>query len=42
MGLEYVVLTSVDRDDLIDGGAGHYAETISAIKKINPNVKVEA
>ena len=42
MGLEYVVLTSVDRDDLIDGGAGHYAETISAIKKINPNIKVEA
>lgn len=32
MNLEYVVLTSVDRDDLEDGGAGHYAATITAIK----------
>ncbi|GAB4221895.1 MAG: lipoyl synthase [Francisella sp.] len=42
MGLNYVVLTSVDRDDLEDGGAGHYAETINAIKNINSNIKVEA
>ncbi|MDE4988491.1 lipoyl synthase, partial [Francisella tularensis subsp. holarctica] len=34
MGLEYVVLTSVDRDDLVDGGAGHYAATITAIKNL--------
>ncbi|MBK2357279.1 lipoyl synthase [Francisella hispaniensis] len=42
MGLEYVVLTSVDRDDLEDGGAGHYAATITAIKNLNQNIKVEA
>ncbi len=42
MGLEYVVLTSVDRDDLPDGGAEHYAKTINAIKQQNPTVKVEA
>lgn len=42
MGLDYVVLTSVDRDDLEDGGAGHYAKTIQAIKQRCPNTKVEA
>lgn len=42
MGLQYVVLTSVDRDDLPDGGAKHYADTIRAIKALNPNTKVEA
>ena len=42
MGLGYVVLTSVDRDDLDDGGAQHYANCIQAIKKINPNTAVEA
>jgi lipoic acid synthetase len=42
MGLTYVVLTSVDRDDLPDGGAGHYAACIQAIRKINPNTAVEA
>ncbi|RUS70068.1 hypothetical protein EGW08_022160, partial [Elysia chlorotica] len=42
MGLEYIVLTSVDRDDLDDRGAGHYAQTINAIKKMNPTIKVEA
>lgn len=42
MGLEYVVLTSVDRDDLEDGGAGHYAATITAIKNLDENIKVEA
>ncbi|TEB19283.1 Lipoyl synthase [Perkinsus sp. BL_2016] len=34
-GLDYVVLTSVDRDDLIDGGAGHFAETIKKIKEMS-------
>ena len=33
MGLEYVVITSVDRDDLADGGASHYAECVREIKK---------
>jgi len=42
MGLKYVVLTSVDRDDLPDGGAAHYASVIKEIKKINPNTAVEA
>ena len=42
MGLEYVVITSVDRDDLEDGGAGHYAECVREIKKQNPNTAVEA
>jgi len=42
LGLHYVVLTSVDRDDLEDGGAGHFAATISGIKRLNPNIIVEA
>lgn len=42
MRLNYVVLTSVNRDDLIDGGAQHYANTIQAIKKRRPSIKVEA
>ncbi|MGB8634567.1 MAG: lipoyl synthase [Rhodanobacteraceae bacterium] len=42
MGLEYVVLTSVDRDDLNDGGAGHYAACIEAIHKRSPDTAVEA
>ena len=42
MGLRYVVLTSVDRDDLPDGGAAHYAATIRAIKQRNPQISVEA
>ena len=41
MGLDYVVLTSVDRDDLPDGGAGHFAATIRAIKARTPKVIVE-
>ncbi|MDW8044570.1 MAG: lipoyl synthase [Nitrososphaerota archaeon] len=40
--LKYVVLTSVDRDDIPDGGAGHFAETIRAIKGIDGDVIVEA
>ncbi|MFT7337643.1 MAG: lipoic acid synthetase, partial [Marinobacter maritimus] len=42
MGLRYIVLTSVDRDDLDDGGAAHYAACVSAIKKRTPDVAVEA
>ena len=42
MGLRYVVITSVDRDDLPDGGAGHYAECVREIKKMNPDTAVEA
>lgn len=42
MGLRYVVVTSVDRDDLPDGGAGHYADCVRAIKKMNPLTAVEA
>jgi lipoic acid synthetase len=42
MGLKYVVLTSVNRDDLPDGGARHYAAAIRAIKRVNPGTAVEA
>ncbi|MFI4868417.1 MAG: lipoyl synthase [Steroidobacterales bacterium] len=42
MRLRYVVLTSVNRDDLADGGAAHYAACIRAIKQHNPDTAVEA
>jgi lipoic acid synthetase len=42
MNLRYVVLTSVDRDDLADGGAAHYAACIRAVKQLNPQIGVEA
>jgi lipoic acid synthetase len=42
MKLQYVVLTSVNRDDLPDGGAGHYAAAVRAIKKLRPGTAVEA
>ncbi len=42
MNLDYVVLTSVNRDDLPDGGAAHYAAAISAIRDRSPNTKIEA
>ena len=42
MGLKYVVLTSVDRDDLPDGGAAHYAAAIRAIKAMQSGTAVEA
>ena len=42
MNLRYIVLTSVDRDDLEDGGAQHYANCIGAIKRVNPQTAVEA
>ena len=41
MGLKYVVLTSVDRDDLDDGGAGHIAKTIRLVKQKIPQLLVE-
>ena len=42
IGLDYVVLTSVDRDDLADQGAEHFAETIREIKRRDPSILVEA
>ena len=41
MGLDYVTITSVDRDDLPDGGASHFAATVRAIKKLSPKAIVE-
>lgn len=42
IGLRYVVLTMVDRDDLLDGGAAHVAETIRALRRHQPELLVEA
>jgi lipoic acid synthetase len=42
MRLGYVVLTSVNRDDLADGGAGHFAACVREIKRLNPSTAVEA
>ncbi|SNY54100.1 lipoic acid synthetase [Arsukibacterium tuosuense] len=41
MKLKYVVITSVDRDDLRDGGAQHFADCITAIRKYSPDIKIE-
>ncbi|MBA3035947.1 MAG: lipoyl synthase [Desulfobacterium sp.] len=41
MGLSHIVVTSVTRDDLPDGGAMHFAATINAIRKVNPDTTVE-
>jgi lipoic acid synthetase len=41
MSLHFVVLTSVDRDDLPDGGAGHFAETIRAVRSLEPPPGIE-
>lgn len=41
MGLKYVVITSVDRDDLRDGGAGHFVACIEETRKHNPGITVE-
>ena len=41
LGLRYVVITSVTRDDLSDGGAGHYRDVVSAIKALSPLTGVE-
>ena len=41
MGLSYVVVTSVDRDDLKDSGAGHFAACIAAVRRANPSTRLE-
>ena len=41
LDLEYVVVTSVTRDDLHDGGAGHFAATIHSIRKSSPGIRIE-
>jgi lipoic acid synthetase len=41
MGLRHVVVTSVDRDDLPDGGAGHFAEVVSALGRLHPRPTIE-
>ncbi len=41
LGLKYVVLTMVDRDDLLDGGASHMAEAVGALKRYQPDLLVE-
>ncbi|WP_304985046.1 lipoyl synthase [Coxiella-like endosymbiont] len=41
MALKYVVITSVDRDDLRDGGALHYVQCIKAVREKNPTIKIE-
>jgi len=41
MGLKYVVITSVDRDDLRDGGAGHFVACIRAIRELCPQTRIE-
>ncbi|MDY7041701.1 MAG: lipoyl synthase [Chloroflexota bacterium] len=41
LGLGHVVITSVDRDDLPDGGAGHFAATINAVRRVCPGASVE-
>ena len=41
MGLKYVVITSVDRDDLRDGGAGHFADCIRAVREHSPATRIE-
>ena len=41
MGLAHVVVTSVDRDDLVDGGAEHFAKVVRAIRSLNPQTTIE-
>lgn len=41
MALKYVVITSVDRDDLRDGGAGHFVECIRRARELNPGISIE-
>src|SRR6266403_454714 len=41
LGLKHIVVTSVDRDDLDDGGAGHFARTIAAIRATAPDTTIE-
>ena len=41
-GVDYVVITSVDRDDLPDQGSGHFAETVQNLKILKPKMLIEA
>ncbi|MFL2840469.1 MAG: lipoyl synthase [Pseudohongiellaceae bacterium] len=41
MQLKYVVVTSVDRDDLLDGGADHFSRCIAETRRLNPDIKIE-
>lgn len=41
LGLRYVVITSVDRDDLADGGASHFAKTVKKVREYAPNCQIE-
>ncbi len=41
LGLQHAVITSVNRDDLDDGGSGHFVETINWVRKLNPECKIE-
>lgn len=41
MKLKYIVVTSVDRDDLRDGGAGHFADCIDRVREVNPGTRIE-
>jgi lipoic acid synthetase len=41
MGLKYIVITSVDRDDLRDGGAGHFTECIRRVREQSPGIRIE-
>ena len=41
MGLDYVVITMVDRDDLADGGAAHLAEVVQQVRRVRPQIRVE-
>ncbi len=41
LGLDHIVVTSVNRDDLPDGGSGHFAATVFWIKRLNPDIRVE-
>ncbi|KAM0937305.1 putative lipoyl synthase [Dioscorea sansibarensis] len=40
-GVDYIVLTSVDRDDIPDGGSGHFAQTVKAMKRLKPEMLIE-
>jgi lipoic acid synthetase len=41
LGLKHIVVTSVDRDDLPDGGSAHFAKTVFWIKSLNPGIRIE-
>src|SRR6185503_10839885 len=41
LGLAYVVITSVDRDDLRDGGAGHFVDCIREVRRLSPATRIE-